>query len=261
MKKKRHFTSRLLLCLLVCISINKSIHAEEKTYNLAINTEVMTPYNFITDKGNITGINVDIVTAILKNSNINYTFNLYPWNRAYKNALTKDNNGLISTTFTQQRKELFKWVGPLVSGKGYLYKLKSRKDIRVSQLDDAKNYSLAVVRGDVHQVYFESLGFEVSKNLMLFSYNGGYIKPFLLGKVDLILGSNIVLPYLLKELDSDIDLVEPVGEMIYTAGNFLALNINTPDEIVEKLNQELQTLKDSGEFQKIVDSYSLSTKD
>ena len=240
--------------------VHLSAYAKQPDERITINSEVMSPYNFMSNTGEIKGINVDIVKTIFKNLGINYTFNLYPWPRAFNNTLTNENHGLISTTYTKQRADLFKWVGPLASGKGYLYKLKSRKDIQLKKIDDAKNYTVAVVRGGVDQTYFEKLGFEVGKNLMLFSYNEEYIKPFLLGKVDLILASSIVLPYLLKELDTDIDLLKPEGEMIYTVGNFLALHKSTPDEMVKKLNKALQKLKDSGEYQKIIDSYDLKKK-
>ena len=83
------------------------------------------------------------------------------------------------------------------------------------------------------------------------------LSTILLDKVDLILGSDIVLPYILQKLDINIDLVEPAVKMIDTQGSSLAFNINMSDELVEILNNELQKMKDKGEFQKIIDSYKL----
>jgi polar amino acid transport system substrate-binding protein len=234
--------------------------AKKTRYILTINTEEMLPYNFTANSGEIIGINVDIVKVLFEKLNVDYEMNLYPWTRAYKKTLSHENNGLISTARTPNREGMFKWVGPLASGQGYLYKLKSRGDIQLTSLDDAKNYSVAIVRGGVYQNLFENLGFKVGENLMPFSYSKQYFQPFLLGKVDLILGSDIVLPYILQKIGINIDLVEPAVKMIDTKGNYLALNMNTPDEVVERLNNELQKMKDSGEFQKIIDSYNLNRK-
>jgi len=253
------FNSILSILLIIIFFLMIAPASAKKTrYTLTINTEEMLPYNFTSDSGEIIGINVDIVKALLNNSKIKYEINLYPWTRAYKKTLSYENNGLISTARTPNREDMFKWVGPLSSGQGYLYKLKSRDDIQIKSLDDAKKYSVAIVRGGVYQNLFESLGFKVGENLMPFSYSKQYFQPFLLGKVDLILGSDIVLPYILQKIGINIDLVEPAVKMIDTKGNYLALNKNISDDLVEKLNDELQKMKDSGEFQKIIDSYNLN---
>jgi len=242
---------------LLSLAIMTTAYAQNLPDKLTINTEEMLPYNFTSESGDIKGINVDIVKTLLSNVKVNYEINLYPWTRAYKQTLIHENYGLISTARTPDRENKFKWVGPLASGQGYLYKLKSRGDIYLTSLDDAKKYSVAIVRGGVYQSLFEGLGFKVGENLMPFAYSKQYFQPFLLGKVDLILGSDIVLPYILQKLDINIDLVEPAVKMIDTQGNFLALNINTSDELVEILNNELQKMKKEGEFQKIIDSYKL----
>jgi len=234
--------------------------AKKTRYTLTINTEEMLPYNFTSDSGEIIGINIDIIKALLSNTDVNYDIKLYPWTRAFKQTHSHENYGLISTARTPSREEMFKWVGPLASGQGYLYKLKSRDDIQLTSLDDAKKYSVAIVRGGVYQNLFENLGFKVGENLMPFSYSKQYFQPFLLGKVDLILGSDIVLPYILQKIGLNINLVEPAVKMIDTKGNYLALNKNISDDLVEKLNAELQKMKDSGEFQKIIDSYNLNLK-
>ncbi len=222
---------------------------------LIINTEVMVPYNYYSKNKEIVGINVDIVKSITKKINMQTVFHLYPWPRAYKNTLDKNNAGLISTARNANRENEFKWVGPLASGKGYLYKLKSRKDISVSSMADAKNYVIAAVRGDIYQTIFEELGFELEKNLVLFSYNAEYMKPFLFGKVDLILGSDLVLPYLLSINGSNVSQVEPVVKMPDTQGNYLALNKNVSDAVVNKLNKALIELKRSTEYQEIINKY------
>ena len=253
---KFYATLLIILSIFFCL-MSVCVFAKQTPLKFTINTEEMLPYNYTLDSGEVVGINTDIVKTLFDKVQINYDLKLFPWTRAYKNTLTIENNGLISTARTVERENLFKWVGPLASGQGYLYKLKNRKDINLTSLEDAKQYSVAVVRGGVYQNFFENLGFKVGENLLPFAYSKQYFQPFLLGKVDLILGSDIVLPYVFKKLDIDISIVEPAVKMEDTQGNFLAVNKNTPDAIIKQLNDELKKMKDSGEFQKIVDSYKV----
>lgn len=234
---------------------NQPALAKNSDFHLIINTEIMVPYNFYSDNHEVIGINVDIVRAILARANISADFTIYPWVRSYQIASKQHNAALMSTARTPERESKFKWVGPLASGDGYLYQLKSRTDIQVNSLLDAQHYLVAVVRGDVYQDIFEKLNFEVNKNLILFSYNAEYMRPFLAGKVDLILGSDIVLPYMLAASGSSIDEVEAVVKIPDTQGNYLALNKQVPDEVVDKLNKALVELKHSEEYDRIINKY------
>ncbi len=250
----------ILICLLLICGFSFALQAntladKPAPFHLIIHTESMVPYNFYGQNNEIIGVNAEITKAILKHANISSEFHLLPWARAYKATLEVANSGLISTAKTTEREALFKWVGPLASGNGYLYKLKSREDIKVSSIEEAKQYMLAVIRGDIYQTIFEKQGFKLGKNLILFGYNSEYMKPFLHGKVDLILGSDLVMPYLLMTANSNINVVEPVAPLPTLLGNYLALNKNTPDFVVKKLNKALLKMKKSGEFQKIIDKY------
>lgn len=247
-----HFTVLLAFALLAC---QRMALAEGSDYHLHINSEIMVPYNFYDNNDKVIGINIEIVKALLARTNISADINIYPWVRSYQLTLKQGNAGLMSTARTVERESQFKWVGPLASGEGYLYQLRSRTDIKINSLQEAQNYLVAVVRGDVYQDIFEKLNFQVNKNLMLFSYNAEYIKPFLAGKVDLILGSDIVLPYMLAAGGSNIDAVKAVVKIPDTQGNYLALNKNVPDDVVKKLNNALVELKQSEEYDKIINKY------
>ena len=54
---------------------------------------------------------------------------VYPWARAYKMALEEENVVLFGMTYTQDRSELFKWVGPLATKRDILL---ARKDAPAS---------------------------------------------------------------------------------------------------------------------------------
>jgi polar amino acid transport system substrate-binding protein len=122
-------------------------------------------------------------------------------------------------------------------------------------LQDAKNYGIAVARGDVYEEYFLSLGFESGKNLLGFATKSEPIPLFLKGKVDLIVASELVMPAWLSALYQPVDLAEPILDISLIGNNFLALNNRMPPQTVRQLQQAIDTLKSSGRFRQIISRY------
>ncbi len=75
---------------------------------------------------------------------------------------------------------------------------------------------------------------------------------FLQGKVDLIIGSELVMPAWLAAHKATIEQVEPVIELETKDDNYLALNLAVPPEQVKALQSALDEMKRSGEYQRIV---------
>lgn len=119
--KHTHFLKFLvLLPLLICLSLIAKAEVNPKT-NIILLTENYPPFNMsVNDKNfargdNIDGLSTDIVREMFKRANVKYRLSLrFPWSRIYKLTLQKRNYGLFSTTRTEAREDLFKWVGPLV---------------------------------------------------------------------------------------------------------------------------------------------------
>lgn len=123
------------------------------------------PYNY-TDNGKITGISKEIVEEILNRAEIKADFVVYPWGRGLMMAKTKKNVLIYTMRRIPERENLYKWVGPITPpSNSYLYKLKKRKDIAVHSLNDAKKYSIGVIKGDSMHQYLLSQGFEEGKNI------------------------------------------------------------------------------------------------
>ena len=60
-----------------------------------------------------------------------------PWAQGYTMAQRQPNVALYSTTRTESRENLFKWVGPLATMK-WVFFAKAGSGIKISSLDDAK---------------------------------------------------------------------------------------------------------------------------
>lgn len=148
---------------------------------LQVYTENFPPYNYMRNS-QITVINAKLTSLMCIEANIDCQFELLPWNRAFKLTSMSKNKGLISTSRSPEREDLFLWVGPLNSSNSYLYKLKSREDILVGTIEDAKKYSIGIQRDGVYTDVLTKLGFKMASNVMSVTYKNDEVDLFINGK-------------------------------------------------------------------------------
>lgn len=97
------------------------VHAElPQGYEVILQTENFPPFNMADGGKNfareehIQGISATTVREMFKRAGIAYSMTLrFPWDRIYQSTLDLPNHGLFSTSMTDARRPLFKWVGPI----------------------------------------------------------------------------------------------------------------------------------------------------
>ncbi|XVN20213.1 hypothetical protein QZH46_10075 [Pseudomonas corrugata] len=109
-------------------------------------------YAYLRD-GKLVGPGTRVVEQTLDKAELtDHHILLYPWARAYDKALHEPNVLIYPMDRTVLREPLFKWVGELERVTIKLYKLRERHDITLSNLEDAKLYTVGVVRNDSKQL-------------------------------------------------------------------------------------------------------------
>lgn len=217
-------------------------------------TEHFPPYSYEKDQ-QITGLNTELVRRSCQIANIQCEFRLLPWLRAYEAAQNDPRAGLYSTSRDPLREDSFQWVGPLAHASASMYWLTSRPDAPPRNLEQAKRYIVAVARGDIYELYLQSQGFEVDVNLLRFNSKSDAVLPFLHGKVDLLIASELILPVWLAAYQQQLSAVQPVIDLSALGHNYLALHPELSPELVERLQQALDELKATGEYQQLMDQF------
>ena len=148
---------------------------------LTILTENLPNLNYM-QNGELVGMSVDIVKEIQKKGGSKKQIQVLPWARAYNIALMDENVVLFSTTYTTSRKDLFKWICPLIQKRDILIALKD-SHIKINSLEDAKNVRrIGTIRNDSKEQLLKSLGFT---NLEPVSDERMNAKKLMLGRIDL----------------------------------------------------------------------------
>jgi len=212
---------------------------------LIVVTESWFPYNYVNSKGEISGSSTEIVTSILKHANITYEIDLYPWQRSYSIAMAKDNVLIYSIYRSPAREKYFHWICPLQSSPIHaVYKLASRKNLRIKKESDLKKYSFSVTRGTFFHKLFVGKGMEEGVNLFLTSSNKSSLQMLLNDRVDLLIETEeSMLQMLAKQ-----KLLSDTVEKVYTikpedqADLCMAISKGTSRNIIDKINSSHQIL-------------------
>lgn len=204
--------------------------------------------------GKVVGEATMVVEEVLGRAKLDYTIKIYPWARSYKLALENKNVLIFPMSRTAERESLFKWVGELIPIKYYLIKLKERKDIQINSLEDAKQYRIGVVREDVRAKFLIEKGFEVKVHgLQLVTSNDQNIQKLLKKRIDLFPMSGIGFLPLCEKNNIDCSLLEKAYLLEeLSTGLWLAYNLETSDDLVEKTAIQLNAIKQDGTYDKII---------
>ncbi|GLS92385.1 hypothetical protein GCM10007916_34560 [Psychromonas marina] len=238
----------VLLFLLLLFISTFSVNAEQ----IKVVTESAFPLSYQKD-GKITGAATDVVKATLDSVGLDYQIEIYPWARAYKKALMDENTLIYSMARTSSRENQFKWVGQIVPIKYHFMKLKSRSDIEVTSLDQAKKYKIGVVIEDVRHQYLRGENFT---ELQVVSSNEQNLAKLFKKRIDMFPISQLGLATLCNNANFDCSNLDKVYELSdLSNGLYMAYSKSTSDEIVNKTKNSLIQLKEQGIYNHFMDEF------
>jgi polar amino acid transport system substrate-binding protein len=131
---------------------------------LTIVTEDAPPFSFVDRAtGQIAGTSTDVVRKLLAASGIEAEFQLLPWQRAYAMGKDEPNTCVYSTTVTDERKPLFKWVEPINYERWVVYAKPDTAAASIASIDEAKAKGLTIggYQGDAVALWLKANGFKV----------------------------------------------------------------------------------------------------
>lgn len=247
---------RLLFALVgVVFGLSASAHAElAPDYRVVLLTENFPPYNMAVNgknfaqEDNLDGIAVDIVREMFKRAGVNYSMTLrFPWERIYKLALEKPDYGVFVTARLPEREALFKWVGP-IGPDDWVLLGRGDSTITLGSLAEAKQYRVGAYKGDAIADHLQQQGLQPVTVLR----DQQNARKLMAGQIDLWATGDPAERYLAKQ-----EGVSGLKTILRfdSAELYLALNKAVPDEVVQKLQAELERMRDEGFVDDILNSY------
>ncbi len=159
MKTKLFLISILLMTVLFAMDSCKKDNSDDKAIQVS---GIEFKPNFFTKEGEIVGIDADIAAQAMQNTGIEYIMSMADsWQVAFDATLAGPNKALLTTAYTAERKDLFKWAGPTSQGMyGIVEKGNSSGYVFPLPIEECKLIpSIAVVRNWLETITLEELGF------------------------------------------------------------------------------------------------------
>ena len=221
---------------------------------LRIITEDFPPFNYAGADGKAAGQSTEVVEGILARLNQTATIEVLPWSEGYRLALAGPRVVLYSTVRSEDREQLFRWVGPVAANDYTLYARKG-SGLQLSTLEAAKKAGLiGVVRDDARHQFLLANGFG---NLLTCGSDAACLKNLTAGTTDLWLGSSVNAADIARAAGVDPNAVVPVYT-IRTVPLYIAFSRDTPDSVVAAWQDALDAMKWDGTYDVILEKYGMT---
>lgn len=158
----------------------------------------------------------------------------------YGLAQDKENTVLFSTTRTEARENLFKWVGPITPTRVSVVAKKDR-NIKISSFDDFAAYKIGAVREDIGELLLKRNGVSTDK---IQKINSSKIAARMLvaNRIDMWAYEESVAYWNLKDEGQNLGDFEVVF-VLEESDLYFAIQKDTDDTLVSRLQSALDSVR------------------
>lgn len=245
---------KFLFLLPVVITFAASaLHAQSQFSNLQSRnivyqglTEDFVPFNYL-ENGEVKGSATEVAREAFKRANIKVSFAVLPWARAYTTTLSKTKHFIYSTSRTEEREKLFKWVGPIVKDEVYLASLQSAPLQPHADFKNFKAYSVGGQYGDAPIEFLQKHGFKV----MIYRQEDERMQAFKNGRITL----DILTTGSQKSYEARWKVKYKKLAFLYATDYWMAFHISTPNTVIDSLNAAVESMRKDGTLKIITSKY------
>ncbi len=217
-------------------------------------TEQYPPFNYVDEEdGQLKGITVDILVEMFKKVGAKTTrqdLRVLPWARGYKALLEKPGTALFSTTYTFERLQQFKFVGPVIPTRVSVIADATSK---IDALDDLNELKIGTVRDDVGDQLIRTLG--VADRAIEQSHSAyNLVQMLAKGRLDAIVYAEDIARYQFARAGIDSRRYETVLVLKNSHMGY-AFHNSTDPRVLEPLRKSLDELRADGTVDRIYSSY------
>ena len=221
---------------------------KKKTYKVSSDSS-FAPFVFQNDQSKYTGIDMELIKAIAKDQGFTLEISNPGFDAAVSDVQNGNADGMIAgMTVTDARKATFDFSDPYYTTNSILAVQESSK---ISSYEDLKGKTVGVKNGTASQTFLEENKSKYGYKIKTFSDGASMYDSLNSGSVAAIMDDEPVIKYAIKQGRKFKTPIEgtPSGQIAF------AVQKDSNPELIEMFNNGLANLKESGEYQKILDKY------
>ena len=227
---------------------------KKKKYKISSDSS-FAPFVFQNDQSKYTGIDMELIKAIAKDQGFTLEISNPGFDAAVSDVQNGNADGMIAgMTITDARKATFDFSDPYYTTNSILAVQESSKS---SSYEDLKGKTVGVKNGTASQTFLEENKSKYGYKIKTFSDGASMYDSLNSGSVAAIMDDEPVIKYAIKQGRKFKTPIEgtPSGQIAF------AVQKDSNPELIEMFNNGLANLKESGEYQKILDKYLSSDSD
>ncbi|MFQ7325537.1 ABC transporter permease subunit [Streptococcus oralis] len=221
---------------------------KKKTYKISSDSS-FAPFVFQNDQSKYTGIDMELIKAIAKDQGFTLEISNPGFDAAVSDVQNGNADGMIAgMTVTDARKATFDFSDPYYTTNSILAVQESSN---ISSYEDLKGKTVGVKNGTASQTFLEENKSKYGYKIKTFSDGASMYDSLNSGSVAAIMDDEPVIKYAIKQGRKFKTPIEgtPSGQVAF------AVQKDSNPELIEMFNNGLANLKESGEYQKILDKY------
>lgn len=235
--------------ILTACGADESKSSGDKEYKkIVAGTEATyAPFEYLDDKGNVVGLDSEILAAIGEEMGIETEVKNVGWDSMMSQVTTGEvDMGAAAITITDERKESYDFTDPYYEATLLIV---TKEGSTVASLEDIKDKKIAVQINTTGHIAAQELQGVASSKILAYENFSVALTEVLTGAADAAIGDNaVILDYLENNPDSGLKAVEDTSfEKDYFG--FMVKKGNK--ELLDILNEGLQKIKDNGKLAEI----------
>ncbi|MBZ2154891.1 ABC transporter substrate-binding protein/permease [Streptococcus australis] len=221
---------------------------KKKKYKISSDSS-FAPFVFQNDQSKYTGIDMELIKAIAKDQGFTLEISNPGFDAAVSDVQNGNADGMIAgMTVTDARKATFDFSDPYYTTNSILAVQESSN---IASYEDLKGKTVGVKNGTASQTFLEENKSKYGYKIKTFSDGASMYDSLNSGSVAAIMDDEPVIKYAIKQGRKFKTPIEgtPSGQIAF------AVQKDSNPELIEMFNNGLANLKESGEYQKILDKY------
>ncbi len=215
-------------------------------------TEPLPPLNY-EENGEARGFSAELLRAVAARAALSVDIQVLPWPRAVLMAEEDRQSVLFTLTRTAAREGQYRWVGPIAKRRILLFRLAERKDIQVQGPQDIKRLRVAVARESATAKLLQEQGFGEWLEPALNDESS--MRMLIAGRVDAVAMLDFAAAWQSARQGPGFKALQPLIALDERHEYYFGLNKNAPDELVNKLQKALDSLRRDGQLEQLTRRY------
>lgn len=216
-------------------------------------TEEAPPYSFSDRQGQPSGLAVELLQLIWKQSDLPpQRVRVLPWARGYYMLTQRPNIVLFPTARTPAREALFKWVCT-IDDQQYILLGRKEQDLKLTSFDQLRQYKISAVRSDAAELLLLNNGMDY-RHLLPTNRLAQGLKMLEAGRADLLAtnklaGYEAIRDLKLNRADFNVAMVLSAEPLCY------AFNLQVADSDIARFQQAFNQVRVSEAYRQLQTKY------